>query len=89
MVEEVREAGAEVHQLAFDKAKAGNTRIFPPTVVVDPPLDSKLMQEAYMIGPFNTAKMRDHAPMQVPFVCGLDFNGCEQPPRISKGPTAA
>ena len=45
MVEEVREAGAEVHQLAFDKAKAGNTRIFPPTVVVDPPLDSKLMQE--------------------------------------------
>jgi coniferyl-aldehyde dehydrogenase len=45
MVEEVREAGAEVHQLAFDKAKAGNTRIFPPTVVIDPPLESKLMQE--------------------------------------------
>lgn len=45
MVEEVREAGADVHQLAFDKAKAGNTRIFPPTVVVNPPLDSKLMQE--------------------------------------------
>ncbi|WP_022701367.1 coniferyl aldehyde dehydrogenase [Oceanicaulis alexandrii] len=45
MVEEVRQAGAEVHQLAFNKADAGNTRIFPPTVLVNPPLDSKLMQE--------------------------------------------
>jgi coniferyl-aldehyde dehydrogenase len=32
MVEEVRSAGATVLQLAFNKA--GNTRIFPPTVVI-------------------------------------------------------
>ncbi len=58
MVEEVREAGAEVHQLAFDKAKAGNTRIFPPTVVVDPPLDSKLMQEE-IFGPILPVLIHD------------------------------
>jgi coniferyl-aldehyde dehydrogenase len=45
MVEEARAAGAEVLQAAFDKEKAGNTRIFPPTVVIDPPLDSALMRE--------------------------------------------
>ncbi|MEQ8404246.1 MAG: coniferyl aldehyde dehydrogenase [Oceanicaulis sp.] len=45
MVEEVRSAGAMVLQGDFDKAKAGNTRIFPPTVVIDPPRDSKLMTE--------------------------------------------
>ena len=45
MVEEVRSAGATVLQSDFDKAKAGNTRIFPPTVVIDPPLDSRLMTE--------------------------------------------
>lgn len=45
MVEEVRERGATVLQADFDKAKAGNTRIFPPTVVIDPPRDSKLMTE--------------------------------------------
>lgn len=45
MVEEARSAGATVLQADFDKAKAGNTRLFPPTVVIDPPLDIKLMQE--------------------------------------------
>jgi len=45
MVEEARSAGATVLQADFDKAKAGNTRLFPPTVVVDPPLDAKLMTE--------------------------------------------
>lgn len=45
MVEEVRAAGADVRQLEFDASQAGNTRIFPPTVVVDPPLESKLMTE--------------------------------------------
>lgn len=45
MVEEARAAGAEVLQADFDPAKAGNTRIFPPTVVIDPPLDSALMRE--------------------------------------------
>jgi len=45
MVEEARNAGATVLQAPFDKARAGNTRVFPPTVVVDPPLDIKLMTE--------------------------------------------
>ncbi|MCC5994986.1 MAG: aldehyde dehydrogenase family protein [Oceanicaulis sp.] len=45
MVEEARQAGADVLQADFDPEKAGNTRIFPPTVVVDPPLDSALMRE--------------------------------------------
>ena len=45
MVDEVRSAGATVLQAEFDKVKAGNTRIFPPTVVVDPPLESKMMTE--------------------------------------------
>ena len=45
MVEEARSAGAEVLQAPFDAAKAGNTRVFPPTVVIDPPLDIKLMTE--------------------------------------------
>jgi coniferyl-aldehyde dehydrogenase len=45
MVEEARSAGATVLQAPLDKSKAGNTRIFPPTVVVDPPLDIKLMKE--------------------------------------------
>ena len=45
MVEEARNAGATVLQAPFDTAKAGNTRVFPPTVVVDPPLDIKLMTE--------------------------------------------
>ncbi len=45
MVEEAKSAGATVLQAPFDKARAGNTRIFPPTVVVDPPLDIKLMTE--------------------------------------------
>jgi coniferyl-aldehyde dehydrogenase len=45
MVEEVRSAGATVLQAEFDSSKAGNTRIFPPTVVIDPPMDSKLMTE--------------------------------------------
>jgi len=45
MVEEARQAGAQVIQADFDAAKAGNTRIFPPTVVIDPPLDSALMRE--------------------------------------------
>ena len=45
MVEEVREAGATVLQADFDADKAGNTRVYPPTVVIDPPLDSKLMTE--------------------------------------------
>ncbi|XBQ16804.1 MAG: coniferyl aldehyde dehydrogenase [Oceanicaulis sp.] len=45
MVEEARSKGAKVLQAEFDPAKAGNTRIFPPTVVIDPPLDTKLMTE--------------------------------------------
>jgi coniferyl-aldehyde dehydrogenase len=45
MVEEARAAGAVVMQAEFDAARAGNTRIFPPTVVLDPPQDSKLMTE--------------------------------------------
>ncbi|WBQ12350.1 aldehyde dehydrogenase family protein [Hyphomonadaceae bacterium BL14] len=45
MVEEARAAGAEVLQADFEPGKAGNTRIFPPTVVIDPPLDSALMRE--------------------------------------------
>lgn len=36
MVEEARAAGAEVLQADFEPGKAGNTRIFPPTVVIDP-----------------------------------------------------
>ena len=45
MVEEARSAGATVLQAPFDRSRAGNTRIFPPTVVIDPPLDIKLMKE--------------------------------------------
>lgn len=45
MVEEARAAGATVLQAPFDKARAGNTRVFPPTVIVDPPLDTRLMTE--------------------------------------------
>lgn len=45
MVDEARSAGATVLQADFDKSKAGNTRVYPPTVVIDPPLDCKLMTE--------------------------------------------
>jgi len=45
MVDEARSAGARVLQPDFDATKAGNTRIFPPTVVVNPPLESRLMNE--------------------------------------------
>ncbi|KAA5803699.1 aldehyde dehydrogenase family protein [Alkalicaulis satelles] len=45
LVDQARAAGAQVMQAEFDAAKAGNTRVFPPTVVVDPPLDSALMRE--------------------------------------------
>ncbi|MEO1039910.1 MAG: aldehyde dehydrogenase family protein [Pseudomonadota bacterium] len=43
MVEEARSAGAELVQAAFDESS--NARAFPPTVVINPPSDIKLMQE--------------------------------------------
>ena len=45
LVEEARARGARVLQAPFDADRAGNTRIFPPTVVIDPPADTRLMQE--------------------------------------------
>jgi coniferyl-aldehyde dehydrogenase len=45
LVEDVMASGATVLQADFDQAKAGNTRVYPPTVVIDPPLDSPLMTE--------------------------------------------
>lgn len=45
MVEEARKSGATVLQADFDASKAGNTRLFPPTVVINPSRDLQLMQE--------------------------------------------
>lgn len=45
MVEEARQSDADVIQAPFDKAKAGNTRIFPPTVIVNPSSDLQIMKE--------------------------------------------
>ncbi len=45
MVEEARKSGATVLQAEFDKDKAGNTRLFPPTVVINPSPDLQLMKE--------------------------------------------
>lgn len=45
MVEEARVAGAQVLQPAHDPATARASRKFPPTLVIDPPADSRLMKE--------------------------------------------
>ena len=45
MVEEARAAGVTVLQSAHDAAASRATRKFPPTVLIDPPLNLRVMQE--------------------------------------------
>ncbi|PWE16380.1 coniferyl aldehyde dehydrogenase [Marinicauda salina] len=45
LVEEARSAGAQVIQAEFDEAPEQGIRAFPPTVVINPPEDIRLMQE--------------------------------------------
>ncbi len=45
MVEEAREAGAEIIQPAFDADTVRATRKFPPTVVLNPPENLRMMRE--------------------------------------------
>lgn len=45
MVAEAKARGAEVLSASDDAARAKETRKFPPTVVLDPPRDARLMQE--------------------------------------------
>ncbi|MCW5725513.1 MAG: coniferyl aldehyde dehydrogenase [Maricaulaceae bacterium] len=73
MIEQARAAGAEVIEVPHDVNAAGAARKIPPTVVIDPPLDSDLMREE-IFGPVLPVLGYDSLAGAVAFV-----NGRERP----------